>query len=364
MAAGSAITTIQPIPYFPVVASLPEWATTSEREQESLRILHAPMFYFPRILKSLDGFWLYRAILKSLMTLQQAGQIDVVDAHFGYPEGVGALIAAKKIGIPCVVTLRGFEVEYIHKPLIGRQIKHLIRHADGCICVGHFLRELALENGADAKRTCVIHNAIDEQLFFPADRIEARRTLGIDADVPIVISVGHLILRKRHHVLVSAFAELLEKQSDARLLIIGDKNFQSGYARRLQEQVSQLGIAGSVEFLGNIDASQIGDYLRAANVFALATQREGCCNAVLEALACGLPVVTTPVGDNTWFVKDGINGYIVPVDDSEAMASALSKATHKDDWDGERISANLGVGDWDRVATEVTEFFGKILESY
>lgn len=363
MAEISKLTVIQPIPYFPLVAPLPYWANISERDEQALSISHARMFYIPKFLKSLDGFWLYRSVLKRLVSLRDSGQLDVVDAHFGYPEGIGAFMAAKAIGVPCVVTLRGFEVEYLSKPLIGPQIRYLIRNADGCICVGHFLRELALENGATAERTRVIHNAIDSKLFSPGDPDEARLKLGLDIDVPIIVSIGHLIPRKRHHVLISAFSQFLKSRSDARLLIIGDTEFDSGYTEQLRRQVSQLGIGNSVELMGNVVASEIRDYLRAASVFALGTQREGCCNAILEALACGVPVVTTPVGDNSWFVNEGRNGYLVPVDDEHAMAAALSRAIGRDDWDRIKISSSLGVGGWERVASEVAQFFDEIIQA-
>lgn len=363
MAERSNLKAIQPVPFFPLVAPLKAWAKAPEREEDGLRVLHAPMFYIPKFLKSLDGTWLYRSVMAPLTNLKQAGQLDIVDAHFGYPEGIGALMAARKLGVPCVVTLRGFEAEYLHKPLIGRQIKRMIRNVDGCICVGHFLKGLAIEHGANPDTTRVIHNAIDREMFYAADRDQARHELGLDTRAPIVISVGHLIPRKRHHVLVAAFAELLSSQPDARLMIIGDAGFEQDYARRLKNQIFSAGIGDSVSLLGNVAAHKIGDYLRAADVFGLGTQREGCCNAVLEALACGLPVVTTDVGDNSWFVKDDENGYIVPVDDSAAMASALTNALLRKDWDRKQISANLAVGDWDAVAAEVMEFFDSLLRS-
>jgi glycosyltransferase involved in cell wall biosynthesis len=83
---------------------------------------------------------------------------------------------------------------------------------------------------------------------------------------------------------------------------------------------------------------------------------------VLESLACGLPVVTTPVGDNAWFVNDDENGYIVPVDDSEGMAAAILRALGRE-WDRRKIGKSLGVGGWDRVAAQVLDFFHERLNA-
>lgn len=359
MAKSASVTILQPIPYFPLIAPLRPWAKLPDHVAEDLRIRHSPMFYVPKFLKSLDGYWLYRSVMWQLTEIQKSQGLDLVDAHFGYPDGVGALLAARRLGVPCFVTLRGFEAEYIHQPIVGQQIRYLLRNADGCICVARFLKDLALEHGASPEKTTVVHNAIDGAQFYPGDRSAARRALGLPENVPIVISVGHLISRKRHHIMLSAFRELLDAHPKARLLIVGAESFEPDYPRRLRNQVKRLGIQDCIEFLGNVPSHRVADYLRAADLFALGTQREGCCNAVLEALACGLPVVTTPVGDNTWFVKDGENGFIVPVDDSVAMTHALSAALDRRDWDRERIAAELGVGNWDRVARDVLGFFSE-----
>jgi teichuronic acid biosynthesis glycosyltransferase TuaC len=107
------------------------------------------------------------------------------------------------------------------------------------------------------------------------------------------------------------------------------------------------------------------EWLRAADVFALATEREGCCNAVLEALATGVPVVTTPAGDNAQYVKPGQNGLLVPIGDSAALAAALAQALASHAWNAAEISRSLhsAVGNWTDVATRVLQFFSQRLAS-
>ena len=353
------VTTIQPNPYFPMVTPLPDWARAPRRKFDDVSIEHTPMFYVPKFFKSMDGFWLYRSVFAKLKELQNARGVDLVDAHFGYPEGVGAYRAARKLGIPVFVTLRGFEAEYVLKPFIGRQIRHTLRNADGCICVSHFLQRLAIEHGAPPEKTTVIQNAIDASLFYPGDQSAERENLGLPKVAPIFVSVGHLISRKRHHVSISAFASVLDECPDARLLIIGGTSFEPDYPGQLHALSEKLGVSESVSFLGNVDVQRVASYLRAADVFVLGTQREGCCNAILEALACGLPVVTTDVGDNTHFVNDGGNGYIVAVDDHTAMADAMRQAIERKDWSRDQIASSLQVGSWGDVAENVLGFFSK-----
>jgi glycosyltransferase involved in cell wall biosynthesis len=100
--------------------------------------------------------------------------------------------------------------------------------------------------------------------------------------------------------------------------------------------------------------------MQAAHVFALMTSREGCCNAVLESLACGTPVVTTRVGDNAFFVRDGHNGYLTdrtPTSCAEGLRAALTGDLR----DRRQISRALTVGSWDDVAIAVSDYFQQLV---
>jgi teichuronic acid biosynthesis glycosyltransferase TuaC len=105
-----------------------------------------------------------------------------------------------------------------------------------------------------------------------------------------------------------------------------------------------------------LDQETISCWLRAADAFALATMREGCCNAVIEALATGAPVITTPAGNNAHFVQDNRNGFVIPMRNVEACARALADALDRP-WDPAAISSELSVGSWDDVAEDILEFF-------
>jgi glycosyltransferase involved in cell wall biosynthesis len=354
---------IQPVPYMPVLRRLPSWARERSRQLKGMRVEHAPMFYVPGVLKFADAMWMERAIGSRIAEMHAQQPIDVIDAHFGYPEGAACLRIARRLGIPAFITIRGFENEFASRPGVGPQLIAAMREATGCVSVSHSLKELAMRLGVAEDRVRVVHNAIDAKLFHSGPRDEARTQLGIDPRQPLVVSVGHLISRKRHHVLIEAFARVRERMPEARLAIMGAPSFEAQYPAQLEAQIGALGLREHVRILGNIPPTTVATWLRAADVFALGTAREGCCNAVLEALASGLPVVTTPAGDNAWFVEEGISGHIVPVDDVAAMADRVGAALARPDWHRAAIARKLTqqVGSWDRVAASVIEFFNERL---
>ena len=113
---------------------------------------------------------------------------------------------------------------------------------------------------------------------------------------------------------------------------------------------------GAVRFLGPMAADRLKEPLSAADVFVLATRNEGWANVLLEAMACGLPVVVTDVGGNREVVADPDLGVVIPFDDHQALVNAIAQALNKE-WDREAIRAHAEANTWDtRVVTLVNEF--------
>ncbi len=358
MARLADVRVLQPVPFLPVIKPLPVWAQRGEHEAYGLRIEPQPMLYVPGVLKSLDALWLSQSVRRRVVELNRAHRVHAIDAHFGYPDGVGCVRLAQSLGLPSFVTIRGSETDFLRVRGIGSQLVAALHAATGCISVSHSLRQLAIDHGVDGQRVRVIPNAVDRSVFKPGSRLEARQRLGIDESARLIVSVGHLVSGKRHHVLVKAFASWRERQPSDVLAIIGGAAYDRAYPAYLQSEVQQHGVASQVRMIGRVPQAVVNDWLQAADVFALATQREGCCNAVLEALAAGLPVVTTPVGDNSHFVRPGVNGLLVPVDDVAGFESAFITALGRS-WDAHEISRTLDVGDWESVARRVLDFIAE-----
>jgi len=163
-----------------------------------------------------------------------------------------------------------------------------------------------------------IYNGVDTDRFSPGNRHEARESLGLPRGPIVMGTVGRLDPVKDHRGLIEAFHGLAGRQ-DTQLLIVGD-----GPCRpELERLTGELGLRGRVRLLGERD--DINVILRALDVFILPSLGEGISNAILEAMATGLPVVATRVGGNSELVDDGVSGFLVPSRSTGSLAAALQR---------------------------------------
>jgi glycosyltransferase involved in cell wall biosynthesis len=285
--------------------------------------------------------------------------LDVIDAHFGYPDGAAAVRVAQRLGLPSVVTLRGVEEEQARTTLVGRELRAALRRADGCICVSHALAEVALRNGARCDRLAVIPNGVDRSVFNSEPALMTRAQLNLPDDRPVIVAVGNVIPRKQYSLLIRAMTERRVRRLRPTLVILGSMQREKRFARRLNALACELGLRDDVLFRGEVSPGMVAAHLKVADCFASVSHREGCCNAILEAIACQVPIVATAVGDNARFVA-GNRGCLVdakPQAIAEAIADTLASRIRKED----RNAWSEPDRDWSQVAEEVVGFFTKIL---
>ncbi|MCZ6765428.1 MAG: glycosyltransferase family 4 protein, partial [bacterium] len=197
--------------------------------------------------------------------------------------------------------------------------KPMIRRADALLAVAEeHKRYLVDAEGLDARQITVIHNGVDPNRYRPGPAPdELARELGFDGSECIVIAVGSLKPLKGFDFLLRAAAGAFANRKDLRLVIVGD-----GAERNSLEALSEsLGVRDRVTFTGvrrDVDA-----LLRMSDLLVLSSWTEAFPNVVLEAMATGLPVISTDVGSVREVVREGENGLIVPPKDVDALNSAL-----------------------------------------
>jgi len=283
---------VAPIPWAPVGLPLPEdyakAAAAPRREvRHGIAVEHPRYLVVPKIGMNWTPASLLRAGRKAVRELSAAGyEFDLIDAHYFYPDGVAAARLAAELGKPFTITARGTDISLIPEfPGPRRMIVAAAAQADGIITVCAALKDGLVELGAAADKIRVLRNGVDLVTFRRGDRPAARAALRLEQ--PALLSVGHLIERKGHDLIITAMAEL----PGMLLLIAGDGPERAA----LQTLAESLGVADRVRFLGRLPHESLRDVYEAADILVLASSREGWANVLLEAMACGTPVVASNV---------------------------------------------------------------------
>jgi glycosyltransferase involved in cell wall biosynthesis len=224
-----------------------------------------------------------------------------------------------------------------------------VRHAAAVGVVAHDLAA-TLAGIAACATPPVLYNGIDLERFAPGDRDVARAALGIQGRHPIVLYVGRVAGGKGLGTLLEAFARVAAGRPTARLALVGDGELRA----ELAADAAARGIAGQVDFVGEVPYDHVPLWMRAADVIALASEHEGFPNVVREALACGRPVVSTAVGDVPRIVTPDV-GRLVAVGDAAALAGAL-EAVLDASWAPERLRAKVGHMTWQANADATYRF--------
>ncbi|MDO9219595.1 MAG: glycosyltransferase [Thiobacillus sp.] len=356
---------VSPQPWFPGQALIRRWrpgyrppAPTLE-VQQGIRVYHPRFLSLPGVLRGLDGWSMACCSFWLLRRLKQQGA-RLIDAHFAYPDGEAATRLGRWLGLPVTITLRGTEVPHSRNPALRPRLARALRRATRVFAVSDSLRRLALELGTPAERTEVVGNGVDVARFQPQDRVLARERFGLPADARVLISVGGLVERKGMHRVIDCLPALLERHPELHYLIVGGGSPEGDMRAELDAQVARLGLAGRVHFLGAVSPDELKWPLSAADVFVLATRNEGWANVFLEAMACGLPVVSTDVGGNAEVVCRAELGSIVPFGDAAALTSALDSALNKP-WDRAAILAYAAANQWDKRVAQLLRAFAPLL---
>ncbi len=162
----------------------------------------------------------------------------------------------------------------------------------------------------------------DERVFFPVPPALARDRIGGEADGPLLVSVGRLNFVKGWDLVLAGFALLLAERPGARLRFVGDGEDRA----RLQASARALGVGAAVSITGFLPPAEVSLHVNAADLVVVGSRREGWSVAMLEALGCGKPLVTTAVSGARALVHSGRNGFVVPGRDPAELARALGSA--------------------------------------
>lgn len=356
------IVVIAPRPWFPLQGLIrlirPGFRPPEPRHerQESVDVYQPRFLSVPGLAKSLDGILLALSLYWPMKRLQARFGFNVIDSHFGYPDGYAAVMLGRWLKCPVTITLRGTEVRHARDKALRPLLIKALNGAERIITVSDSLRRLALELGVAPERAQVVANGVDAEKFYPADRAAMRARFRLPADARVLVTVGGLVERKGIHRVIELLPVLMQRFPELHYVVIGGASAEGDWGPRLRQQAQALGLCERVHFLGTLRPEALREPLSAADVFVLSTRNEGWANVLLEAMACGLPVVTTDVGGNAEVVAHSGLGTVVPFDDAPALQQALSEALARQ-WDRDAIISYARDNGWDKRIGLLHEIF-------
>jgi teichuronic acid biosynthesis glycosyltransferase TuaC len=331
------------------------------RTDVAIEVLH-PRWFYPPFGTPANVVCLCLAVLPRILRLRGRFRFQILDAHFGYPDGVVAALLAAVLRIPFIVTLRGNEPFFAETPSRGWCIRWALRRAACVVTVSERLRQFAIGQGVDPARTKVIGNGVDANVFHPRNRHDCRIRHNLPLDAKLVLTAGSLLEAKGHHRVIRAIAELVKHGENACLVIAGDETRGGpGFRRKLVDIVTGLGLESRVHFPGWVSPQSLAELMCAADVFCLASDSEGWPNVIHEAASCGTPVVVTDVGSVPEMIPSERLGLVVPVGDQRRLEQALSTALSRA-WDRDSIASWAQSRSWSHVAGEVVAVMREALK--
>ena len=252
--------------------------------------------------------------------------VDLIHAHFAYPEGVAGLIGKRETGKSLVVTLHGYDL--LTEPTVGygvrlhrphdALVRRVLEDADAIITASNATYREAQKAGVKQKKLYLIPNGVDTKRFDPSlDGDIIRERYGIN-DNFIVFTIRHHVPKNGIEYLIKSIP-LVKEIKNVTFLIGGD-----GHLRRYHESLARkLGVSNNIIFTGSIPQKELPYYYVACDVFVIPSVIEAFGLVTTEAMACGKPVIGSRVGGICDVINDGVNGYLVKPKDVHAIADKI-----------------------------------------
>ena len=352
---------ISPVPYFPPLpgpAAYTRFRQVARREtRHGVEVRHPRFMAGPGyLLHDFEARAYLLAIRRQVARLRREFPFDLIHAHYGYPDGCVAAALGRAYGVPIMITEHAPWHPWMEQyPRVRAQAVRAARESAFHITVSRYARETVARFTGDTPRLRIIPNGVDTEVFTPP--VDGR-----PRPANQLLYVGIMRHVKGVDVLLRAMHRLVGGRPDLRLVMVGGGFYPSHRRQeeRYRDQARALGLGGNVEFVGMKSLSEVAAYMRASTALILPSRSETFGSVLIEALACGTPVVATRCGGPEDVVNERV-GRLVAKEDPGALAGAVADVVaRRDDYDPAYLRQyaveNFA---WDRVARRTVELYGE-----
>jgi glycosyltransferase involved in cell wall biosynthesis len=312
---------------------------------------------------------MFLAGIRATMRVARAQKLDVLHAHWVLPNGFIAAVASKRLDVPLAVSIPGSDaLVAAQNPMFRQMARFAFSQASLITANSRELRQVAVDDlGADPERfDLIIYGVAPDKLQPDEDAGRAlRQRLGIPADAFVTLAVGRMVYKKGFDVLLRALALLPEEGRPVHAVFIGDGDLWELW----QELGQNLGLR-NVHWAGRVPNDEMAAWYNMADVLVMPSVTrpvDGLNVCVLDAMACGKPVIGSDCAGNDLVIEEGVNGFIVPEGDAEALARALTRlrtdpARARRMGEASRRMIDQAYG-WPHLARRYREHFQRMMEA-
>lgn len=346
---------IAPLPWAPPLKFNTKWYNhykiAPKETIGGFEVIHTRYFMIPKFGRSLYGFFFFLSLFRKVKEIYESFKFDLIYSPWAYPDGFGSFLIAQKIGVPIIIGILGSDLNLFTRYALRRKmISYALKGSNRVIAVSRCLKQKAIELGVPSEKIEVITNGVDKNLFKQMDKMYCRKSLGLESDKKIILFIGHLVPVKGVDCLIDAFSCISKKCENSSLVIVGDGALKHEMLRK----INTLGLKDRIKLISSTPHDKIPLWINSCDVLCLPSLNEGCPNVVLEALACGRPVVATNVGGIPDIIDTPDLGILVPPKNPEKLAAALETALNKH-WDLKRANEKISSYSWSMNAEKLLE---------
>ena len=298
------------------------------REFEGIETISVPYLRLPgNFYNRWSGLAAFRAMKNKALELHKSRKFDVIYATDFFPDGDAAVRLARHLKIPAACLCIGVDVNITahSSNIIHRHFVRTVKALNGTLACGQ-----SVADGIKAitgKSPLCVYGVLDLEEFSPVqDKIPARKDLSLPSDKTIILYAGYLTKRKGVYELLEAIYGARKKCPDILLVICG----AGPEEKTLRRVIREKGIEDIVLMAGEVEPERMNKWMQASDLFVLASHTEGMPNVIMEAMACGLPVVATAVGGLTGAIGDCDGALLVPAGSVEELEKAIVKVISND----------------------------------
>lgn len=356
---------ISPVPYFPPFlgsSSYGKYRRVKRFARDgSVDVFHPRFLVGPgHSLHSTEAF-MYHAGVRSLVgDIRDSFPFDLIHAHFTYPDGVVAARLGERYNVPVIITEHAmWRSDWVNESgVVGRQVLWAARNCSFHIAVSNAVKNSIVQFTGAPEKIRVIPNGVDGSIFTP---LPSQRQHTPDQ----ILYVGFMRHIKGVDILLKAMRMLAKQRPTVRLIIVGG-GFYKNYRQeeeRLRRMVGELELEANVEFVGIKSPHEVAAYMSQSALLVVPSRSETFGSVLIEALACGIPVVSTRCGGPEDIVNEQV-GLIVEKENPSVLAEAMAHILdNRHQYDSQQLrDYALEHFAWQRVAHQNVSLYGEAVE--